>query len=167
MVLGHTMCFLRQGDRLLLLNRLRPPAMGLWTGVGGKIEPGEGPLAGARREVREETGLLVGPAPCAGKITWGAGGMYCFVFPLPPGVASAAPRHVAEGLLDWRHLDWVLHPENAGVAPHVQRALPALLRGGPCLEHRFTFAPGAASTDWTILEYAVLRPPAGGRDADG
>ncbi len=33
--------------------------MGLWNGIGGKLEPGEDPYAGCRREVAEETGLTI------------------------------------------------------------------------------------------------------------
>jgi 8-oxo-dGTP diphosphatase len=44
-------------DRLLLIQRGRPPAEGLWSLPGGRIEPGETPQQAIVREVREETGL--------------------------------------------------------------------------------------------------------------
>ena len=47
------------GGRLLLVRRGRPPAEGLWSVPGGRIEPGETAAAAAMREVREETGLDV------------------------------------------------------------------------------------------------------------
>ena len=47
------------GGRLLLVRRGRPPAEGLWSVPGGRIEPGETAAAAATREVREETGLDV------------------------------------------------------------------------------------------------------------
>ncbi len=158
MILGHTICFIRRGEELLLLNRRRRPAMGLWTGVGGKIEPGEAPLPGVLREIREETGIAVSAARFAGIVSWnlgrGRGGMYAFVADLPADFHYPAPRMTEEGILAWHALDWLLHPDNGGIARHVQQALPALLAGGQREEHRFTFAPGAGSTDWTILEYA-------------
>ena len=161
-LLGHTMCFLRQGQQLLLLNRRRQPAMGLWTGVGGKIEPGETPLQGALREVHEETAIQVEGARFAGVVSWGHGGMYAFVVDLPPDFVYAAPRDTDEGVLAWQDLGWILDADNYGVARHVRQALPALLAGERCEEHCFTFASGAGSTDWTILEYATapLRPEA-------
>jgi 8-oxo-dGTP diphosphatase len=56
-----TVCFVRSGDRLLLLRH--PPGSarfaGRWNGVGGHVEAGEGVRAAARRELREEAGLDV------------------------------------------------------------------------------------------------------------
>lgn len=48
--------------RLCLLQRRKAPNAGLWSPPGGKVEPGETPLANALRELAEETGLQ-GHAP--------------------------------------------------------------------------------------------------------
>ncbi|NGZ76977.1 8-oxo-dGTP diphosphatase [Saccharibacillus alkalitolerans] len=55
----YTMCLVRDGDKVLLLNR--PSAKGFpgWIAPGGKLEFPERPTEGAAREVREETGLNV------------------------------------------------------------------------------------------------------------
>ncbi len=50
-------------DRVLLIERGRPPGVGLWSVPGGKLELGETIAAGIAREVREETGLLVEVGP--------------------------------------------------------------------------------------------------------
>lgn len=44
---------------MLLIRRGKPPKQGEWSLPGGHVEPGETVHAAARREVREETGLLV------------------------------------------------------------------------------------------------------------
>ncbi len=45
------------GDKVLLCKRKKPPYLGLYNFVGGKIEPGEDGLTAAYRELQEETGI--------------------------------------------------------------------------------------------------------------
>lgn len=45
--------------RLLLVKRANPPAQGLWSIPGGRVEPGESAEDAVVREVLEETGLVV------------------------------------------------------------------------------------------------------------
>ena len=54
---GAVACILRSRDRYLLIQRGSPPGVGTWSFAGGKLELGERTLAGAAREVFEETGL--------------------------------------------------------------------------------------------------------------
>ena len=49
------------GDRVLLVQRGQPPLKGQWSLPGGALELGETLEEGVRREVLEETGLLVEP----------------------------------------------------------------------------------------------------------
>lgn len=58
--LGVGACIIRDG-RLLLLRRLRNPEAGCWSIPGGKIDFLEGIEDALRREVAEETGLVLGP----------------------------------------------------------------------------------------------------------
>jgi 8-oxo-dGTP diphosphatase len=48
-------------DAVLMVERSRDPAKGRWSFPAGRAEPGEAPEANARRELKEETGLVVGP----------------------------------------------------------------------------------------------------------
>lgn len=75
----YIICFLKQGDKILLLNR---------DGVDGKIEQGETPLVSALREIKEETGIALQDITYKGKIAWADeninfGCMYAFIAELP------------------------------------------------------------------------------------
>lgn len=52
---------IRDGERILLVLRGRPPFQGYWSLPGGGVELGETLAEAVIREVREETGLLVEP----------------------------------------------------------------------------------------------------------
>lgn len=55
--------------RLCLVRRRKAPNAGLWSPPGGKLEPDETPLAGALRELAEETGLAGRAARLAAVVT--------------------------------------------------------------------------------------------------
>ncbi|MEJ2158176.1 MAG: NUDIX hydrolase [Desulfobacteraceae bacterium] len=48
-----------KGDRILLVKRGRPPALGQWAIPGGNIQLGESLQAAAKREILEETGITI------------------------------------------------------------------------------------------------------------
>jgi len=54
--------------RLLLIRRGHPPAEGLWSLPGGRVEPGEDDATAVAREVAEETGLAVKPVRLVGSV---------------------------------------------------------------------------------------------------
>ncbi len=51
--------YARRDDEVLVMRRNKEPNLGLWVAPGGKVEVGESPYETARREMLEETGLLV------------------------------------------------------------------------------------------------------------
>ncbi|MCL2415266.1 MAG: NUDIX domain-containing protein [Defluviitaleaceae bacterium] len=61
-LLNGTAAFLHNGNKYLLLKRSenKKIAPGLWSGIGGKLEPNElnNPLASCYREIEEETGIV-------------------------------------------------------------------------------------------------------------
>jgi 8-oxo-dGTP diphosphatase len=61
--IGVSAAILDGRDRVVLAQRGRPPAQGLWHFPGGKLEPGESLVEACRREVWEETGLSVRVGP--------------------------------------------------------------------------------------------------------
>jgi len=51
--------YVRRGDEVLVMRRNKEPNLGLWIAPGGKVEMGESPHETVRRELVEETGLVV------------------------------------------------------------------------------------------------------------
>jgi 8-oxo-dGTP diphosphatase len=144
----YTLCFIRRGDEILMLLRNNPPNQGLYNGVGGKIEPGELPLASVLREVREETGITLTTARFGGIVTWSEDdgdfcGMYVYVGELPP-YAYAPHRNgqdTAEGLLMWlREVD-VVNPctDETGVVSNIPHFLKPMLAGDRPKEYRCVY----------------------------
>ena len=62
-----------RGDTVLLVRRARPPRQGLWSLPGGAQHLGEGAEEAARRELREETGLLAASMTHVGRLFQGYG----------------------------------------------------------------------------------------------
>lgn len=117
----HTLCFIKRNEEILMLNREYDPVKGLWNEVGGKIEPGETPLASAIREIKEETDIDVkqNQIQFKGIVKWEdssySGGMYIYVVELQNEVTYGTPKKVSEGILDWKSVSWILSDYNYGV----------------------------------------------------
>lgn len=137
----YTLCFLTRGDQVLLLRRLYPPNKGLYNGVGGRLEPGETPLASVLREVQEETGYRLQSARFAGILTWTGfetppGGLYIFAAEAPAG----EPQPCSEGKLEWHDANWACtHP---AVVSNLHVVLPRVLAGDPPARYHFDYAAG-------------------------
>jgi len=129
----RVLCFIRDGNRVLLLHRRNPPNAGQWDGVGGKLEPGEDPYAACRREVKEETGLDA-PSPqlrallvIAVQSTGNLWVLFVFTADAPGGTPVASE----EGELAWVAVDRVgtlpVIPDLPLILPHVLSASEVLV----------------------------------------
>lgn len=63
-------CFLHRNGKILLIKKTRGPYEGLWDLPGGKAEHGEQLDEALKREVLEETGVLVNSARLFNAFTW-------------------------------------------------------------------------------------------------
>lgn len=142
-MIKYNLCLIRQGTKILLLNRER--WMGCWNGVGGKLEQGEQPRSSILREIYEETEIDTLSIQFKGLITWtnsegnSFGGMYLYLADLPEDYMYKTPRKTDEGLLDWKEIDWILHPENLGVASNIPSCLEKIINDSKCYNHHSIF----------------------------
>lgn len=127
----YTVCFIQRKQQLLLLNRVKAPLMGLWNGVGGKIEPYESIKEGALREVFEETGIQCQNADYKGKVicngNWGELNLHFFWIELQDPFNLHAPLTTEEGILDWKDIEWILNPDNKGIVSNLPMLLPEMI----------------------------------------
>lgn len=128
-----------ESNEVLMLNRQKAPWMGRWNGVGGKLDPHETPYQCIVRETYEETGLHVPQYQDRGTMRWmrngsDLGGVHIFSAEVLKAEMDSykTPRcHCHEGILDWKHMDWLLHPENTGIVDNVKIMFQDLFRAGP------------------------------------
>ena len=68
-----TLCYINDGIKTLMLHRIKKENdmhKGKWNGLGGKIEDGESPEDCVKREVNEESGLIIENPQLKGIITF-------------------------------------------------------------------------------------------------
>jgi 8-oxo-dGTP diphosphatase len=122
-----TLCFIECAGRVLLMRKLRGIGAGKINGPGGKVEPGETPLAAAIRETQEEIGVT----PCAPELRGelyfyfrGGPTFHCLVFLSHD--FSGVPVRTAEAEPLWFASDALPYGEMWGDDRHW---LPLLLAG--------------------------------------
>ncbi len=101
-----TLCYIRDGEKTLMLHRnkkVNDMHEGKWNGLGGKVEEGESPEACAMREVLEESGLQVSRPQLKGFITFpdfdGENDWYVFVYRFDEFIGKLIDS--PEGHLQW------------------------------------------------------------------
>lgn len=131
LTIPRTLCFITNGDDVLLIKRGEHKRIypGRYNGVGGHLERDEDPLTGAIREVQEETGLDVKNVRLRGVIhvdTGESNGILVFVFS-----AEAASREFTandEGTLEWIARDQV---ETLPAVEDLPILIPLIFDGDP------------------------------------
>lgn len=104
-----TLCVLKNGKRFLLLKRAKDPNKGLFTPVGGKLDPHESPLDAAIRETFEETGVKVDHMKYCGLLTETSPVEYNWTnYVYLAEIEEIPPPSCNEGELKWIHFDEVL-----------------------------------------------------------
>ena len=145
--LKYTICFIFLHNQVLMLNRLKKPNMGLWNGVGGKIEMGETPLMGIKREITEETGIILEDSKIlsCGKVCWfnegdplNYGGMYLFRADLL-SYDDRLLQQTDEGILCFKKVDWVLDDHNLGIVSNIRFFLPYVCDDQRQYQHNFRY----------------------------
>ncbi|HPR95884.1 MAG TPA: 8-oxo-dGTP diphosphatase [Thermotogota bacterium] len=140
----YNLCLFRREDEILLLNRFKAPWMGCWNGIGGKTEKGETPREAMIREIHEETGIKAYTLHFKGVVTWTwndqpHGGMYIYLADVEDTYEYSTPLATEEGLLDWKKIDWIMHPENGGIAKNIPRILEKMLNDENCYNHHCVY----------------------------
>ena len=113
-----TLCFVKKDNKILMINRNKPPCMGMWNALGGHKEENETALECAIREIKEESNVIVDNAKLISISTWNYDDdeIYVYVSTLPDDFdLSAYPLKIDEGIIDFKEIDWVLNLKNFGV----------------------------------------------------
>ena len=166
MQLPYTICFCHYQQHILMLHRTHPPNAHLWNGLGGKIEPGEAPLASIQREIQEEAGINLREAPSlffAGITTWGLinheplKGTCVYIAHLSPQQAQQIHSLTTpEGLITWKPLTWVCNPNNPSVVSNIPHFLPPMLEAKIPYEYFYAYENGTSPT--ASFQQLIIRP---------
>ena len=110
------MCFVFIDGKLLMINRNKPPFMGMWNAVGGKVEKGETPERACVREVFEESGIKIADPERLSRFTWNYDDEVGYAFTVSvKSTDKSFPVATEEGIIDLKPLKWVLDEKNYGV----------------------------------------------------
>ena len=127
------LCFVIYKDEILMINRNKPPFMGLWNAVGGKVKDGEDIYTAGVREILEESGIKVGNISLLSNFTWNYDDElgYALVSTITDKDFNSKdfPKLTEEGIVDFKPIDWILSPKNYGVIEDLRVFLTDVKRG--------------------------------------
>ncbi len=127
------------GKQVLMIHRNKRPDdihYGKYNGLGGKLESNEDVVSSLRREVMEESGLIVDHALLRGTISWPGFGKndedwFGFIFRIERWHGEMQPGN-HEGTLEWVPLDSLL---SLPMWPSDRNFLPMVFDDDPRLFH--------------------------------
>jgi len=143
-----TLLFVVRGGQILLIHKKKGLGAGKINGPGGRIEPGEGPMAAAVREVEEE--LLVTPravVECGELRFQFVDGLSLWVHVFKAGGCDGDPQETDEAVPLWVGTDRIPYNRMWQDDPHW---MPLMLDGTP-FSGRFLFDGDR------LLEYELTR----------
>jgi 8-oxo-dGTP diphosphatase len=99
-------CILKCGNEFQLLKRKKPPHVGAFVPVGGKIDPYETPHVAVIREVKEETGINISNPLFIGTLIESAPIEYNWVsYVYVANINYVEAPYCDEGTLHWINID--------------------------------------------------------------
>ncbi len=99
---SSVLCVIKNNENFLLLERIKPPHQGMFTPVGGKINPFESPKDAAFRELNEETGLTLKTLKYCGILVETSSIQYNWInFVYCGETEYFQPQYCNEGVLKW------------------------------------------------------------------
>ena len=113
-----TLCFVKLKDEILMINRNKPPFMGMWNALGGKVKEGESLESCARREIFEESGIKVNSLKLFSEFTWNYDDEigYAFLAEIDDDfLKKDFPKEIDEGIVAFKSMDFILNQKNPGV----------------------------------------------------
>lgn len=123
LVIPRTLCFVFNGDDVLLMKRAphRRVFPNRYNGVGGHLERNEDPTTCARREIKEETGLEVTDLRLRGVYNVDAGETTGIVLYIYTAVSESrdVEAKLEEGTLHWIRCDAIMELDLVEDLPHI------------------------------------------------
>lgn len=150
-----TLCLIMKDGKILLGMKKRGFGMGRWNGFGGKVEEGETIEEGAKRETREECGIMITKMEKVG--------IHEFEFSAKPGEIlevhvfrvdawDGEPRETEEMRPQWFTIDAIPYDE---MWPDDIHWLPVFLAGKK-FRTKFLFGEGDSVLENHVEEVAAL-----------